>query len=578
MAEVEREIVEAAIQYAEAGLSVIPVDKNKLPWDARSQGKYCLSWAKFQKQRMTPEEILIYFDGAYGIAIVCGEVSGGVECLDIDVKYDLTGELYNDVVRDMQKYLTRYYHSPTFEKTVNNGYHFLYRTTAIEGNQDLAKRPATEEEQLTKKEKEKVLIETRGEGGYFVCYPTPGYTLKGGSFTELSNLSVSERNTLFSICRGHNLVVKQAAPEPTTKDLNGTLTSWQDFNQQTDILDILEPKGYTLIKETAKGRLIKRPGAETPYSGIIFSDTGFLYMHSTSTEFEANKWYSPSNVYATLHHGGDWKAAAKDLYQQGYGEQRSKEADMDISLKETMSCPPAFHNAADLLNRGITEIPTLLGEVFPKKGLIALAGASDVGKSTWIRQFLVWLVAKKEQFCGWPIKAEHHKALYYASEDAAESIAYLLKKQCEAAKIHSGELEGLDFLTDYGASLVDTIEEYLQKTSADCVVIDTFADVFGGELNKTNIVRSFLNQFGQLAERYNTLFIWLHHSGKKTEFGEPSKHNLIGSQGFESKMRLVMELREDYQDSSLRHLCIVKGNYLPRQYKNESYVLDYLMI
>jgi DNA-binding NarL/FixJ family response regulator len=55
----------------------------------------------------------------------------------------------------------------------------------------------------------------------------------------------------------------------------------------------------------------------------------------------------------------------------------------------------------------------------------------------------------------------------------------------------------------------------------------------------------------------------------------PSKHNLLGSQGFEAKMRMVVELRKDNIDHQKRHLCIVKGNYLPNEYKTKSYVLKF---
>ncbi|MBQ5700799.1 MAG: hypothetical protein IIV68_01610, partial [Alistipes sp.] len=57
----------------------------------------------------------------------------------------------------------------------------------------------------------------------------------------------------------------------------------------------------------------------------------------------------------------------------------------------------------------------------------------------------------------------------------------------------------------------------------------------------------------------------------------PSKHNAIGSQGFEAKMRFVAELRQDPdpQRCNLRHFCIVKGNYLPPFYKRQSYELNF---
>jgi hypothetical protein len=38
---------------------------------------------------------------------------------------------------------------------------------------------------------------------------------------------------------------------------------------------------------------------------------------------------------------------------------------------------------------------------------------------------------------------------------------------------------------------------------------------------------------------------------------------------------MVIELRNDRADSSLKHLCIVKGNYLPAEYKQRSYVLHF---
>jgi len=66
----------------------------------------------------------------------------------------------------------------------------------------------------------------------------------------------------------------------------------------------------------------------------------------------------------------------------------------------------------------------------------------------------------------------------------------------------------------------------------------------------------------------------LHHTGKRTENLEPSKNNAIGSQGFEAKMRLVLELRLDRAEPDLRHLCIVKGNYLPQFEKTASYVVS----
>ena len=94
-------------------------------------------------------------------------------------------------------------------------------------------------------------------------------------------------------------------------------------------------------------------------------------------------------------------------------------------------------------------------------------------------------------------------------------------------------------------------------------------------MNEGNQVRQFLMQYSQLANKYKCLVIFLHHCGKRTEMFMPSKHNLLGSQAFEAKMRLVLELRSDIADISCKHLCCVKGNYLSAEYKSESIKLRF---
>jgi RecA-family ATPase len=107
------------------------------------------------------------------------------------------------------------------------------------------------------------------------------------------------------------------------------------------------------------------------------------------------------------------------------------------------------------------------------------------------------------------------------------------------------------------------------------VIIDCFSDAYGGDLKDTQKIRTYLHPFQELAQKHQCLILFLHHTGKRTENYEPSKNNLLSGQGFEAKMRLVIELRADLMNPNFRHLCIVKGNYLPASYKKESYVLKF---
>jgi hypothetical protein len=123
--------------------------------------------------------------------------------------------------------------------------------------------------------------------------------------------------------------------------------------------------------------------------------------------------------------------------------------------------------------------------------------------------------------------------------------------------------------------LLKKLEGILKEEFHDLIIIDAFADLYSGSMQDTNQVRTYLHDFNQLAQEFNCSVIFLHHTGKRTEDQLPSKNNLLGSQGFEAKMRLVIELRNDSFNDSIRHMCIVKGNYLSKDYKNQSFVLEF---
>jgi len=85
------------------------------------------------------------FKNCQAVGLVCGKVSGNVEVLDIDLKYDLTGTLnqrFKKLIGQLDKDLLS---KMVVQKTVSGGYHFIYRCSFIEGNQRLAARYANDE-------------------------------------------------------------------------------------------------------------------------------------------------------------------------------------------------------------------------------------------------------------------------------------------------------------------------------------------------------------------------------------------------------------------------------------------------
>lgn len=229
--------------------------------------------------------------------------------------------------------------------------------------------------------------------------------------------------------------------------------------------------------------------------------------------------------------------------------------------------------ADQLLNKDLTEMPALIENLIPKVGLASLAGSSDTGKSCKLRQLATSVALGHSTFLGFKINATHNKAIYVSTEDDENAIAYLLNKQKDK-DVDEREYKNLRYIFNTD-NLLNTLDQELTNEPADLVVIDTFTDIYTGELNAANKIRGFLNDFGQLAQKHKCSIIFLHHTGKRTDDLEPSKHNLLGSQGFEAKMRVVLELRKDKSNPDLRHLCIVKGNYLPQELKGSSFVLKF---
>ena len=233
-------------------------------------------------------------------------------------------------------------------------------------------------------------------------------------------------------------------------------------------------------------------------------------------------------------------------------------------------------SAGELLNRKLEILPVLIDPIFPKVGLVCLAGSSDTGKSAILRQLCLDVVTGQEYFIGFKIRPQHHRAIYVSTEDDSQAVSYLLHVQNKTKKYLPSQIDGLQYIFE-SESILENLETLLTETPVDVVVIDCLTDLFGGKgsLNESTQVRAFLNPYKELADRHQCLIIFLHHTGKRTSDFEPSKANLLGSQGIESKMRLVVELRVDPVDPTLRHFCVVKGNYLPQGYKSESFELRF---
>ena len=316
------EILQAALDFYDAGVSVIPAkeDGSKAP---------ITSWKQYQVTMADREQIASWFSGAAtGIGVITGAVSGNLEMLEMEGRAVNSGLLdearelaHNSGLGELWEIISNGY----VEFTPSGGLHWLYRIAdePVPGNTKLARRPG-------ENDTVEVLAETRGEGGFVVTAPSYGSThpsgrawqLLKGSPALIPMLSMEERNAIHNIFKAlDRMPVKEAIAqvltpkESTAKDKPGDA-----FNESATWKEILEPIGWKIVFTNNGVIYWRRPGKDIGISATTGRNDGDnLFVFTTSTSFEAEKPYSKFAAFAHLNHGGDFSAAAKELRSMGFG-------------------------------------------------------------------------------------------------------------------------------------------------------------------------------------------------------------------------------------------------------------------
>lgn len=277
----------------------------------------------------TPEERLKELEKEpWGVGIPC---NSNLLCFDFD----------SDADEMFLKFLTRLWNERFdlayrfwYEKTPH-GYHMIFRVNGeAPGNTKLASRngdPNRWSEKHGRKERADevvVQIETRGDGGYFVTYPSPGYVwcsmpVQGGAnmgmkpIWELEPITEADIDWLFEMARSFNTyeapvkVKKKATPElsPERKAeleaqrreerrrgrfiCDPMMYYGAEFTQE-QYEQLLKDYGWQKMYTDSERRIFyQRPGKgphETDHSGNLADTNGcwLLYVFTTNSELPAN--------------------------------------------------------------------------------------------------------------------------------------------------------------------------------------------------------------------------------------------------------------------------------------------------
>ena len=317
-------ISQAALQMREAGLNVAPCREDKAP--------NLKAWTKYQKQMIDESDLSESFAEfrTKGVGVICGAISGGLEVVDVDTKYDITGSLYEDLCEVIKQQAPDVFKKLTISTTTSGGAHFYYLCSSIESNQALAKRPATKKElETSPNRKSFTIIETRGEGGFIVTAPTAGYTVTQGELTNIQTLTPTERKELLALCRSFSTFAElQQAGSLSSKQApsDENESPFDAYNDSGNLIGDLQAHGWTLVFSRGGVDYFRRPGKKIGVSATFNAIPERFYCFSDNAGVPQNKSLTP---YATYSHlvgiGENWKELANHLLDKGFGKRKERE-------------------------------------------------------------------------------------------------------------------------------------------------------------------------------------------------------------------------------------------------------------
>lgn len=323
-----------ALRFLAQGISVVPTanDGSKRP---------AFAWQGFQEHLPIADELLSWFkDGVDGIGVITGAVSGNLEMLELEgravaekMHLEIAEIANNSGLGDLWQRLNGGY----VELTPSGGLHWLYRVSdgTLPGNTKLARKPG-------ENGGVDVWAETRSEGGFTITAPSGGsthpsggnWTLIGGSIETIPTITMAERSALHDIFAMFDEMPKAAVlQQEVVAKHDGTLSPGDDYNARTTWEELLQPLGWSVVYRKGESTVWRRPGKTEGISATTnFNGNDKFYVFSTSTQFDAETSYSKFAFYATIKHGGDFKAAANNLRSLGYGAQTLNSFDSSNAL------------------------------------------------------------------------------------------------------------------------------------------------------------------------------------------------------------------------------------------------------
>jgi len=291
------------IDTKEFGLSIIPVALTKKP--------IIKSWSEYQSTIAPIALWHSHYINQGTVGIISGKISGNLECIDIDIKNDPTGKIiteYSNIIPpDLLKKLV-------IQSTPSGGRHFIYRCPDATIDKNL---------KLALHSDKTVIIETRGEGGYFCTSKANNKIMHGildleGLHAEIPIISAEERNLLLDLARSLTRYFPSGGTSKNGAAFVYSEPAINEFNDKYSIVELFEKNGWSVVKEDDQKVYLLRDGSSAVHSGYYFKDSKTFFCFSTSTEFQAEKPYNHFQVLQVLEGKNDYRTTVRLLKDYGY--------------------------------------------------------------------------------------------------------------------------------------------------------------------------------------------------------------------------------------------------------------------